>query len=78
MSHNFTEEPQVCLNITLKEHEEGMKEAARRARMDLINNLDSESREKLKRQELQVYTRQRKVPQAPPLTLNFHNKNFHQ
>jgi hypothetical protein len=34
--------------------------------MEVINNLDEESREKLKRQELQVYTRQKKVPQAPP------------
>jgi hypothetical protein len=34
--------------------------------MEVINNLDSESREKLKRQELQVYTRQKRAPQAPP------------
>jgi hypothetical protein len=78
MSHTFTKEPQVCLNITLKEHEEGMKEAARRARMEVINNLDSESREKLKRQELQVYTRQKKVPQDPPTDPKFLNNNFHQ
>jgi hypothetical protein len=65
MSQVFTEEPQVCLNITLEEHEQGMKEAARRAKMEDINNLGSESREKLKRQELQVYTRQKKAPQAP-------------
>jgi hypothetical protein len=34
------EGPQICLNITLEEHREGMKEAARKARMEIINNLD--------------------------------------
>jgi hypothetical protein len=38
--------------------------------MEVINNLDSESREKLKRKELQVYTRQKKAPQAPPTDPN--------
>jgi hypothetical protein len=66
MSHTFTKEPKVCINITLKEHEEGMKEETRRARMEVINNLDSESRDKLKSQDLQVYTRQKKVPQDLP------------
>jgi hypothetical protein len=40
MNYVFTEEPQVCLNITLEQHEEGIKEASRRARMEVINNLD--------------------------------------
>jgi hypothetical protein len=31
--------------------------------MEVINNLDQESREKLKKQELQVYTRQKKINQ---------------
>jgi hypothetical protein len=44
------EGPQCFLNITLEEHEEGIKEASRRARMGVINNLDQESREKLKKQ----------------------------
>jgi hypothetical protein len=43
-------DPQICLNITPKEHQEGMKEAARKAGMEVINNLDQESREKLKKQ----------------------------
>jgi hypothetical protein len=34
------EGPRICLNITPKEHREGMKEAARKARMEIINNLD--------------------------------------
>jgi hypothetical protein len=51
------EGPQCCLNVTLEEHQEGIKEASRKARMEVINNLDRESREKLKKQEFQVYTR---------------------
>jgi len=66
LNYVFIKEPRVCLNITLEQHEEGIKEAAKRARMEVINNLYEESREKLKRRELQVYTRQKKVPQAPP------------
>jgi hypothetical protein len=34
-----------------------MKEATRAARMEVINNLDQESRENLKKQEVQVYRR---------------------
>jgi hypothetical protein len=56
---HIIEGPQCCLNITLEEHEEGIKEAYRKARMEVINNLDQESREKLKKQEFQVYTRQK-------------------
>jgi hypothetical protein len=36
-----------------------VKEAARSARMAVINNLDQESREKLKKQEFQVYRRKK-------------------
>jgi hypothetical protein len=57
------EDPQTCLNITPEEHQEGIKEATGKARMDMINNLDQESREKLKKQEFQVYTRQKKLNQ---------------
>jgi hypothetical protein len=49
------EGPQI--NITIEEHQEAMKEAARSARMTVINNLDQESREKLKKQKFQVYRR---------------------
>jgi len=66
MNCDFAKDPQVCLNITLEKHEEGLKEASRRARMEVINNLDNESRENLKNKELQLYTRQKKVPQVPP------------
>lgn len=52
MNHVFTKETQVCLNITLKQHEEGMKEVSKRARIEVINNLDKGSREKLKRQDV--------------------------
>jgi hypothetical protein len=45
------EGPQICLNITPEEHREEMKQAARKARMEIINNLDPESREKLAKQE---------------------------
>jgi hypothetical protein len=51
------EGPQI--NITLEEHQEGVKEAARMARMEVINNLDQESKEKLKKQEFQVYRRKK-------------------
>ena len=36
-----------------------MKEAARLARMEIINNLDQKSKEKLKKQEFQVYRRKK-------------------
>jgi hypothetical protein len=47
--------PQI--NITDEEHQQAMKEAARAARLAIINNLDPESREKLKKKEIQVYQR---------------------
>jgi hypothetical protein len=53
------EGPQCFLNATLEEHQEGIKEAAKKASMEVINNIDQESREKMKRQEFQVYTRQK-------------------
>jgi len=62
MDHTI-EDPQIFLNITPEEHQEGTKEAARKDRMKVINNLDQESREKLKKQEFQVYTRQKKLNQ---------------
>jgi hypothetical protein len=49
MDHTI-KDPQICLNITPEEHQEGLKEAARKAQMEVINNLDQESREKLKKQ----------------------------
>jgi hypothetical protein len=42
------EGPQI--NITAEEHQEALKEAAKSAKMAVINNLDQESREKLKKQ----------------------------
>jgi hypothetical protein len=51
----FMEFPQI--NITDIEHQEAVKEAARATRMAVINNLDEESQEKLKKQEVQVYRR---------------------
>jgi hypothetical protein len=39
----------ILNNVTLEEHQEGIKEAARKARMEVINNLHQESREKLKK-----------------------------
>jgi hypothetical protein len=51
------EGPQI--NITAEEHQEAIKEAARKARMAVINNLDQESKEKLKKQEFQVYRRKK-------------------
>jgi hypothetical protein len=43
---------QICLNIAPEEHREGIKEAAMKARMEVINNLDHESKEKLRKQEI--------------------------
>jgi hypothetical protein len=57
VNHTF-ESPQYFLNVTLEEHKEGIKEASKKARMEVINNLDQESREKLKKKEFQVYTKQ--------------------
>ena len=73
MNHTI-EGPQICLNISPKEHQEGIKEAARKARMEVINNLDQESREKLKKQEFQVYTRQKRMNQPLYWTYNFTTK----
>jgi hypothetical protein len=42
-----------------------VREAAGAARMVVINNLDQESREKLKKQEVQVY--KRKNPKQPTI-----------
>jgi hypothetical protein len=61
------EGPQICLNITPEEHREEIKQAARKARMEIINNLDPESKEKLVKREFQVY-RQKKLNQ-PTLTI---------
>jgi hypothetical protein len=44
----FMEFPQI--NITDVEHQESVREAARSERMAVINNLDQQSREKLKKQ----------------------------
>jgi hypothetical protein len=69
----FSDCPQI--NITDEEHQQAMKEAARAARLAIINNLDPESREKLKKKEIQVYQRknpsqstsnQSKFAEAPP------------
>jgi hypothetical protein len=57
----FSSFPQI--NITDIEHQQALKEATRAARLAIINNLDQESREKLKRQEVQVYWR--KNPKQP-------------
>ena len=51
------EGPQI--NITAEEHQEAMKEATRSARMAVINKLEHESKEKLKKQEFQVYRRKK-------------------
>jgi hypothetical protein len=51
------EGPQI--NITAEEHQEAIKEATRKAKMAVINNLDQESKEKLKKQEFQVYRRKK-------------------
>ena len=70
------EGPQII--ITAAEHQEGMKEAARLARMAVINNLDQESKEKLKKQEFQVYRRKKisqpttKQTKPPSLDVLFH------
>jgi hypothetical protein len=53
----FMEGPQI--NITAEEHQEAIKEAVRSARMVVINKLDQESKEKLKKQEFQVYRRKK-------------------
>jgi hypothetical protein len=54
---HLMEGPQI--NITAEEHQEAIREATRKARMAVINNLDQESKEKLKKQEFQVYRRKK-------------------
>jgi hypothetical protein len=51
----FEEGPQI--NITIEEHQEAIKEVARSARLVVINKLDQESKDKLKKKEFQVYRR---------------------
>jgi hypothetical protein len=75
------ERPQCFLNITLEGHKEVIKEATRKARMEVINKLDQESREKLKKQEFKVYTRPKRMnqplstrpttsqPKSPPMNI---------
>jgi hypothetical protein len=46
---NLMQGPQI--NIMAEEHQEGIREVARKDRMAIINNLDEESKEKLKKQE---------------------------
>jgi len=50
MNHTI-EGPQICVNISPEDDQEGIKEAAKKATMEVLNNLDKESREKLKKQE---------------------------
>jgi hypothetical protein len=57
INHIFVLSPQVCLNIIPKKLEKGKREATKRDMMEIINKMDGESREKLKKKELQVYTR---------------------
>jgi TRAP-type C4-dicarboxylate transport system substrate-binding protein len=61
----FMNFPQI--NITDIEHQQVVREAARAARMEIINKLDQESQEKLKKQEVQVY--RRKNPKQPTALL---------
>ena len=63
--HTFTLSSQVFLKNTSKQLEERKREVARRVRMELINNLDEETREKIKNRELQVYKRLKGMPQYP-------------
>jgi hypothetical protein len=57
----FMNFPQI--NIIDIEHQQAVKEATREARMAVLNNLDQESREKIKKKEVQVY--RRKNPKQP-------------
>jgi hypothetical protein len=65
--YHTIEGPQCFLNVTLEEHQEGIEEATKKAIMEVINNLDQVSRERLKKQEFQVYTRQKQMNQ--PLSI---------
>jgi hypothetical protein len=49
--------PQI--NIIDIEHQEAVREAAISARMEVINKLEQESKEKIKKQEFQVYRRKK-------------------
>jgi hypothetical protein len=47
IKYTFSISPQEYLNITPEQVEEGKREAARRARMEIVNKMDKESRENL-------------------------------
>jgi hypothetical protein len=72
---HIIEGPQI--NVTAEEHQEAIKEAARSARMAVINKLDQELKERLNKQEFQVYRRKKlNQPVAdqtknPPLAVIF-------
>jgi hypothetical protein len=51
INHIFVIFHHVFLNITSEQLEEGKGEASRRDRMEIINNMDEESREKLRNKE---------------------------
>jgi len=44
--------------------------------MEVINNLDEESREKLNKKELQVYMRQKRATLVPPTDSRLPQKNI--
>jgi hypothetical protein len=64
------------INIIAEEYQEAIREAVRKARMAVINNLDQESKEKLKKQEFQVYRRKKlnqpTADQTKPPPLDVH------
>jgi hypothetical protein len=61
----FSISPKEFFNITVEQLEEGKREETMRDRMVIIKKRDEQSRDKLRKKELQVYTRQINEPLAP-------------
>jgi hypothetical protein len=53
-------------NVTQEQLEQSNKEVTRKSKMEILSQMDVESREKLRNKKLQVYSIKNNVPQAPP------------
>jgi hypothetical protein len=62
----YTISSQEYYNVTLEQLEKSKQEAARKARLEVLNLMDEESREKLRKREYLTYSRRKKAPETSP------------
>jgi hypothetical protein len=76
----YTISSKEYFNVTKEQLEQSKKEAARKARMEILSQMDEESRERLRKKELQVYARQKNVPKPLLVILYFPGQDllYHQ